>query len=123
MEKTGVGVVKKLFSQAFTYVMEGFGNYICFYEDDRWVNNVGAISYDTISIALIEMMRYGVDSCLYDNSGNVVAYTLEGKYLYLKLKVSIYKEIIKDKSVFNEMEIPFEDVYKLLERYEVICLK
>lgn len=111
--------MKKLFSQAFTYVTEGFGNYICFYEDDRWVNDVGAINYDTLGVALVEMMCYGRDSCLYDNSGNVVAYTLEGKYLYLKLKVSIYKEIIKDKSVFSEMEIPFEDVYKLLENYVI----
>ena len=115
--------MKKLFSKAHCCVHEGWGKYICFYEDDRWINDVGAISYDTVGVALIEMMRYGVDSCLYDNSGNVVAYTLEGKYLYLKLKVSIYKEIIKDKSVFNEMEIPFEDVYKLLGRYEVICLE
>lgn len=115
--------MKKLFSKAHCCVHEGWGKYICFYEDDRWINNVGAIDYDTIGVALVEMMCYGRDSCLYDNSGNVVAYTLEGKYLYLKLKVSIYKEIIKDKSVFNEMEIPFEDVYKLLERYEVICLE
>ena len=115
--------MKKLFSKAHCCVHEGFGKYICFYEDDRWVNDVGAINYDTIGVALVEMMCYCRDSSLYDNSGNVVAYTLEGKYLYLKLKVSIYKEIIRDKSVFSEMEIPLEDVYRLLERYDLRCLE
>lgn len=111
------------FSKAVSCVYDGWGNYICFYEDDRWVNDVGAISYDTIGVALAEMMCYGRDSCLYDNSGNVVAYTLSGKYLYLKRKIIIHKEIIRDKEMFEDMEIPLEDVCKLLERYEIICLE
>lgn len=112
--------MNKLFRKALSCVYEGWGNYICFYEDDRWVNDVGAISYDTLGVALAEMMQYGRDSCLYDNAGNIVAYTLLGKYLYIKRKIIIHKEIIRDKKIFEDMEIPLEDVYKLLERYEII---
>lgn len=115
--------MKKLFSKAYSCVYEGWGNYVSFYEDDRWVNDVGAINYDTLGVALAEMMQYGRDSCLYDNSGNIVAYTSEGKYLYLKQEISVYGEIIRDKEMFEDMEIPLEDVYRLLERYDLRCLE
>ena len=115
--------MKKLFNQAFTCVVEGFGNYICFYEDYRWVNGVGAINYDTLGVALAEMMQYNRDSCLYDNSGNLVAYTFMCKELYVKWEINVFEELDKDEEVFKEMEIPFSEVESLLGRYEIVCFE